>query len=194
MYRHLAKRGDPVCRRQRKQNQREQSQHEQVWPSRRNRLAAEFQDDNPRWLRSLLAPQFAIGTPYNPPGYTASTTYIASNDGNATAANNLTNPSPAGLARPTGNSLGDLSGIGQSLSIIDPNSRSPRVQQFSLDVQRQLPFGIAAEIAYVGSRSSHLTQATANININALNPSLLSQGSALTQTVANPFSITAARV
>jgi hypothetical protein len=133
------------------------------------------------------APQFAIGTPYNPPGYTATTSYIASNDGNSTPANNLTNPFPAGLAVPTGNSLGALTGIGQALSIIDPNARSPRVQQFSIDIQRQLPFGIASEVGYVGSRSSHLTQATANININALDPSLLSQGSALTATVANPY-------
>jgi hypothetical protein len=133
------------------------------------------------------APQVAIGSPYNPPGYTSTTTYIASTDGNATPDNNLTNPFPAGLAVPTGNTLGALSGIGQSLTIIDPNSRSPRVHQFSLDIQRQLPMGVAVEVAYVGSRSTHLTQATANININALNPSLLSQGSALTQTVANPY-------
>ena len=133
------------------------------------------------------APQFAIGSPYNPPGYTASTTYIASNDGNATPANNLTNPFPDGLAQPTGNSLGALSGIGQSLTIIDPNARSPRVHQFSIDVQRQLRFGIAMQVGYVGSRSSHLTNTTSNININGLDPALLSQGSALTQTVTNPY-------
>jgi trimeric autotransporter adhesin len=133
------------------------------------------------------APQFAIGTPYNPPGYTSTTSYIASNDGNATPANYLNNPFPTGLIKPTGNSLGDLTGIGQALSIIDPNSKSPRVHQFSIDVQRQLPFGVAIEVGYVASRSRHLTQATANININALDPSLLSQGSALTATVANPF-------
>jgi len=134
------------------------------------------------------APQFAIGTPYNPPGFTATSTYVPSNDGNATpVANGLGNPFPAGLARPTGSTLGDLTGIGQSLSIIDQNARSPRVQQYSFDVQRELPLGVALEVAYVGSHSTHLTQATANININALNPSLLSQGSALTATVANPF-------
>jgi trimeric autotransporter adhesin len=133
------------------------------------------------------APQFAIGTPYNPPGFTATSTYVASNDGNNTPANSLTNPFPTGMARPTGSTLGDLTGIGQSLSIIDQNARSPRVQQYSIDVQRELPFGVALEVGYVGSHSTHLTQATANININALNPALLSQGSALTQTVANPF-------
>jgi hypothetical protein len=133
------------------------------------------------------APQFAIGTPYNPPGFTATTSYIASNDGNATPATYVNNPFPAGLAKPTGATLGDLTGIGQSLSIIDPNARSPRVQQYSIDIQRELPFGVAVEVGYVGSHSTHLTQATANININALNPALLSQGAALTQTVANPF-------
>ena len=133
------------------------------------------------------APQFAIGTPYNPPGFTATSSYIASNDGNATPATYINNPFPAGLARPTGSTLGDLTGIGQSLSIIDQNARSPRVQQYSIDIQRELPFGVAVEVAYVGSHSTHLTQATANININALNPSLLSQGAALTATVANPF-------
>jgi trimeric autotransporter adhesin len=131
------------------------------------------------------APQFAIGTPYNPPGYTATTTYIASLDGNNTPANVLSNPFPAGLARPTGNSLGDLTGIGQSLSIFDPNAKSPRVHQYSIDVQRQLPFGVAIEVGVVGSRSSHLTQATANININALNPSLIATAS--TASVPNPF-------
>ena len=62
------------------------------------------------------APQFAIGTPYNPPGYTATSTYIASNDGNATPANYSNQPVPGGLARPTGSTLGDLTGIGQSLT------------------------------------------------------------------------------
>ncbi|HXK06039.1 MAG TPA: TonB-dependent receptor [Verrucomicrobiae bacterium] len=135
------------------------------------------------------APQFAIGTPYNPPGYTATSTYVASNDGSATPANTLTNPFPTGLAKPTGNSLGDLSGIGQALSIIDQNARSPRVQQYSIDIQRELPFNIAVEVGYVGSHSTHLTQATANININALNPALLTPaliGSA-SSSVANPF-------
>jgi hypothetical protein len=59
------------------------------------------------------------------------------------------------------------------------------VHQYSIDIQRQLPGGVAVEVGFVGSHSSHLTQATANININALNPSLLPTVS--TSSVANPF-------
>src|ERR1700730_9126741 len=68
-----------------------------------------------------------------------------------------------------------------------PHARSPYVQQYSLDIQRELPFDTAMEIAYVGSKSSHLTLGSASINENALNPSLLSLASALTKSVTNPF-------
>jgi len=153
------------------------------------RIGAAWQMNSKTTIRGgyglFWAPQFAVGSPYNPPGFTATSTYVASNDGNATPANNLTNPFPTGVARPTGNTLGDLTGIGQTLSIIDRTSKSPRVHQYSIDIQRQLPFGIAVEAGFVGSHSSHLTQATANININALDPSKLATVS--TSSVANPY-------
>jgi hypothetical protein len=133
------------------------------------------------------APQFGLGSPIATPGYNATTSYIASTNNNQTPANNLTDPFTGGISQPVGQSLGAATGNGQTISMIDPFARSPRVQQFSLDVQRQLPFGIAMEVGYVGSRSSHLTLGAPNININALNPALLSMGSALTQSVANPF-------
>jgi hypothetical protein len=82
---------------------------------------------------------------------------------------------------------GALTGIGQSISLVDPKAKSPYVQQFSFDIQRELPFGIATEIGFIDSKSSHLTLGTANINQDALNPALLSLGSVLTQSVANPF-------
>src|SRR5579883_281390 len=88
---------------------------------------------------------------------------------------------------PAGNTLGNLTGIGQSFSLVDPTAKSPYVQQFSFDIQRELPGGIASEIGFVGSKSTHLTTTTAGINLNALYPSLLAMGSALTQSVANPF-------
>ena len=135
----------------------------------------------------FFAPQFAIGAPIATVGYNQTTPYIASTDNNLTSAGSLSNPFPNGILQPVGKSLGTSTGIGQSFSLVDPNARSPYVQQFSIDVQRELPGGIATEVGYVGSRSKHLTLGAASINENALDPSLLSMGSALTQSVANPF-------
>ena len=133
------------------------------------------------------APQFAIGSPIATVGYNQTTSPSASVDNNQTPALNLTNAFTSGILQPVGNSLGSLTGIGQSFSLVDPTAKSPYVEQYSFDVQRELPGGIASEVGFIGSKSSHLTTATANINMNALNPSLLSMGSALTQSVANPF-------
>ena len=134
----------------------------------------------------FYAPQFALGAPISPPGYTSETSYIATNDGYKTPAGSLSNPFPSGISSPVGNSLGALTAIGQSFSLVDPKAKSPRVQQFSVDLQRELPFGIALEVGYVGSSSANLGLNAPSININALNPSLLGT-SGLTNSVANPF-------
>ena len=73
---------------------------------------------------------------------------------------------------------------------MDQNRTSGIVNQFSADIQRELPFGIAAEIGYAGSRSHHLLPAstgTASQLINQIPVQYMSQGSQLTQSVANPF-------
>jgi trimeric autotransporter adhesin len=133
------------------------------------------------------APQFALGSPIATVGYNQTTTYIASTDNNNTPAGSLANPFPTGIQQPVGNTMGALTGIGSTFALVDPHATSPYVEQFSLDIQRQLPFGIAMEVGYVGSRSRHLSLGAANININALYPQLLGLGSTLTQSVANPF-------
>jgi hypothetical protein len=134
------------------------------------------------------APQFAIGAPIATVGYNQATQYIATTNSFVTPANSLANPFPGGVLQPAGMSAGAATGNGQgSISLVDPNARSPYVQQYSFDIQREIPFGVALEVGYVGSKSSHLTLGTPNLNINALNPALLSMGTALTQSVANPF-------
>ena len=123
------------------------------------------------------APQFALGSPIATVGYNQTTSPNASVDNNQTPALNLTNAFTSGILQPVGNTLGNLTGIGQSFSLVDPTAKSPYVEQYSLDVQRELPGGIATEVGLVGSKSNHLTTGTASINLNALNPSLLSEGS-----------------
>lgn len=121
-------------------------------------------------------------------GYSQSTDIIASTNGNATPASPLSNPYPNGLLQPTGNALGGLSGIGQAISITDPQTRSAGyVQQASLEVQRQLPGGFTFTAGLLGSRSIGLLRPTAGPNINQLDPVYFSLGSALTAQTPNPF-------
>jgi len=139
------------------------------------------------------APQIYLGGPFGAIGYTNNTDYkglsysnLIANNGTNT--NPLYNPFPTGLNQPIGNTLGTSAGIGQGFSIVDPNTKAPMIQQYSVDVQRELGGGFALEVGYVASHSTHLTLGNPNINIDALNPSLLSMGNtALTAQVANPF-------
>ncbi len=133
------------------------------------------------------APMFALGSPFNSEGITATTAPSVSNDGNKTPAVSLSNPFPNGLDKPVGSSLGALTGVGKPMTVFDPNATSTRVQQFSFDVQRQLASGLVASVGYSGSRTSNLTWTTASLNMNQLDPRFFTQGAALTQAVPNPF-------
>jgi hypothetical protein len=124
------------------------------------------------------------------PGYTQSTPYVASNNGNATPANSLSNPFPGGVLQPVGNTLGALTAIGSTFNYLDQGRTAGIVQQFSADVQRELPFGIALRVGYIGSRSRQLQPAptgNGNLNMNQVPTQYLSMGSALNASVPNPY-------
>src|SRR5262249_43672930 len=59
------------------------------------------------------------------------------------------------------------------------------VEQWNFDIQRQLPAGFFADVAYAGSHGVHLQQYSTNIN--QLPDTLWSQGAALTAQVTNPM-------
>lgn len=119
-------------------------------------------------------------------GYSQSTSIITSTDGNFTPAASLSNPYPDGLLQPTGNTQGGLSGIGQAITVYDSDTRSAGyVQQFSLEVQRQVPGGFVVTAGVLGSRGLGLLRA--GQNINQVHPDYYWQGSALTASVPNPF-------
>ncbi len=131
----------------------------------------------------------------NPLGYTYATPYVASNDGNITPANSISNPFPAGLQNPIGNGAGLTAGLGgQTVTLWDQNAKSTRVHQYSLDIQHEFPGSWVVAGGFTGSTTHNLTQGTPDININQLPDSLLSMGSALNNKVANPFFGTSAGV
>lgn len=158
------------------------------------RVGAAYQLDSKTTLRAgwgiFFAPYvFATNANFSP-GYTQTTSYVASNNGNSTPANSLSNPFPSGILQPVGNSLGALTDIGSSFTFLDQNSSSGIVHQFSADVQRELPGQVVLEIGYFGSRSSKLQVAptgTSSLYINQVPTNYLSMGSALAASVPNPF-------
>jgi len=134
------------------------------------------------------APNLAFNNPYLSEGYNASTSPAASNDGGKTPAINLSDPFVGGIVKPAGNSKGDQTGLGIGLTIIDPNAKSTWIEQFSFDIQRELPWAIGVAVGYVGSRSHNLTLGTPSLNQNQLLPTYASLGvAALSASVANPF-------
>lgn len=123
------------------------------------------------------------------PGYTAANAYVASFDNNQTSAGSLNNPFPGGLQKPAGNSAGLLTGIGNSVTTYDQNLHAPRIQQFSVGIERELPSHIALDASYIGSRSINLNPSPTSstpININQLNPSNFNLGGSLGDQVPNP--------
>ncbi|MGC4080610.1 MAG: hypothetical protein QM736_00455 [Vicinamibacterales bacterium] len=123
-------------------------------------------------------------------GFTGTSTFLASADGGVTPLGTLSNPFPGGLSLPAGNSLGLATGAGGVIDFADQNSRPGYVQQYSVDVQRELPGGNVVVAGYSGSRSNRLSfggTQDATVNINQLDPQYFALGSALLQQVANPF-------
>jgi len=60
------------------------------------------------------------------------------------------------------------------------------VEQYNFDIQRQLPAGFFADVAFAGSHGVHLEQY--NTQINQIPDAFLSQTTALTTPIANPLS------
>lgn len=80
-------------------------------------------------------------------------------------------------------------GLGQSVYSVTRNLGSGYVQQWNLSVQRQLMQNLSFEIAYIGSKATHL--GVPDYNLNQLTAAQLATGnnpgSTLTKSVPNPF-------
>ena len=122
--------------------------------------------------------------PGNAPGFSQQTSMVTSIQ-SGVPADTLTNPFPSGILQPVGASQGLATNIGQTFSFADPSGKLPYVQQYSLQVQRELPFRLLASVGYVGSRSRRLdvTQSIKEVSAQSLALGTMQ----LTASVANPF-------
>lgn len=139
-----------------------------------------------------LQGHFPSESAYGLRGFTAVTSYVASFDNGLTPCPGcgVANPFPSGLEQPIGSGQGRLTGVGGSVNVIDQNAKSPYVQQYSVDFQRELTRSLVVSAGYIGSRSNNLTwsgTANAGLNINQVPTQHLALGAALNDRVPNPF-------
>jgi trimeric autotransporter adhesin len=131
--------------------------------------------------------QFVGAANYGQVGYSQNT-FI--NQGQYFPTTSLTNPFPAGVNQPRGNALGALEGVGSNIEFIDQDKGASYVQQYSIDLNRELPGNIAIGFEYNGATGRNLGLGGSNdgsLNINQLDPQYLALGGALTDQVPNPF-------
>jgi hypothetical protein len=123
-------------------------------------------------------------------GYSATTFLQQPQSAGAVPTTTMSNPFPQGLIRPSGSADGLLTGTGGDIYFVDPNKGAPRVQQYSFDLQRELPGAMSISLGYTGLTGSELGwggSTNALININQLDPKYMSQLSSTTTPVPNPF-------
>ncbi len=102
--------------------------------------------------RYYVNPVGGPGYPNN--GFSITTPFVSTSDQSRTPRpNSLADPFPLGVLSPPGSSLGLESFLGLGFSYSNPDFVVPKVDNFSLGIQRQLPWNIAAEVSYVGSRA-----------------------------------------
>ncbi len=118
------------------------------------------------------------------PGYSTSTAWTSSADGI-----HITTPLSlafqSGLVPVTGNTLGGLTQVGQSPSVVDRHRPEPMIQQFSFGFQYAFTPNDVLDINYVGSRGRRIT--VGGMNYGQLNPNYLSMGSALNNALPSPY-------
>ena len=95
------------------------------------------------------------------------------------------------MNQPRGAADGSQTFLGQTVSFFNPRPLSPYNQRYELSVQRELPYGWVAEIAYVGNRGTHIE---VNRNLNVTPQQFLSRPDAddatsdyLNADLPNPF-------
>jgi hypothetical protein len=168
-------------------------QFDPQWLNFSPRIGVDYEINNSTVIRggygifygpSMRAAAGTVGTE----GFSEVTTYTGSPNG-LTPSVYLRNPFPNGLNSVSGSSQGLLTGIGSSFENSQTgDNKVGYTENWNVSIQRQLPFGILTEAAYVGSHGVHLNKSGENDwNANQLPQSTLALGSQLQQTVTNPF-------
>jgi hypothetical protein len=131
--------------------------------------------------------------PLNDPVNSIQTNYhgnIAAN----TPINTITTPWPEFIPAPGRNPSYQGALLGQGITIASPNFKYGYTQQWNLNLQRELPWGLFADVAYSGLKGTHLPQYSQQIDqlgdnylAQAAQQSAAGEPVAIAQQVANPY-------
>jgi len=124
------------------------------------------------------------GTSYPATGFTITTPMVTTIDGGLTPLNTLSDPFPDGVLRPTGSTLGALTGVGTSISGQLRDVKRGYSQQWNLTVQYEPRSNWLVEAAWIANKGTRLMRPQ---TLSYLSPENFALGSALVQSVPNPF-------
>ena len=128
----------------------------------------------------------------NAPGFSQSTSLVATLNGYLTPAATLANPFPSGIQAPTGSTQGLGTFLGKSISFYNSNPGYAYSARWQLSVQRQLSPTIVLELGYMGNKANKMP---VDHNFNGIPVQYLSNSPVrdqvnidrLTGNIANPF-------
>ncbi|MGH9197838.1 MAG: TonB-dependent receptor domain-containing protein, partial [Acidimicrobiia bacterium] len=130
--------------------------------------------------------QGAQGT-VGPFGFRTENLWVTSLDG-ITPHHLLRNPYPQGFRPTPGAAEGLLTQVGANLQAPLRDTVTPWSMQWNVAIQRELPWQMAVEVAYVGTRGLQLARnSESGLSLNQLPPEHMALGPALSQLVDNPF-------
>lgn len=114
------------------------------------------------------------------------TPFVSSINGGLTPFGNFSNPFPNGMLQPPGRDPNfQKTFLGQGINAAIPTQPYAYQQQWNFDIQQELAGGLLFDIAYAGSKGTHL--AAGSQNVNQLPDQYLSLGTTLTKSVPNPY-------
>jgi len=120
---------------------------------------------------------------------TFNTPWLASLDGGVTPNTVLSNPFPTGIIQPKGRDQAWINVQGSGLEAPVSTNKAPYVQQWNFNIQRQFPGNMLVDVAYAGSKGTHLPMHSQDLD--QLQPQFLPKNSTdadnLKAQVPNPF-------
>ncbi len=120
----------------------------------------------------------------NAQGFSRVTSAVTTQPDGVTPTYALANPFPQGIQQPLGSKDGLLTNLGLGVSGPIRQQRLPYQAQWSFDLQRQLPWNLVVDAGYAGTSAVALPS---GVQFNQIPDSALALGTALNQTVTNPF-------